>query len=589
MAAGRPGPRDAREGESPTGRVTRTSPVEERLSAILEDHDFPALSRQIVDTISALDDDATSVRRLANVVLREYSLTLRVIRTANSAHYRRGGRPIQSATQAMLLIGARTVRHLAGSLLLFEHYHRQSPGLRELMLLSLITANHAREVAVRLGLGDPEEAHLCGMFRNLGEVLIACHSPQDYARIHALERDGRHEGPQAAFEILEFTYEDLGEAMSRHWGMPESVLQGLRARGPQAASRLGAVIAFSHELTRAIYRAGTSESLPDAALEDVMARYARQLALTREQVREVVDAALAETREVFAGARVTVDDLRLRRLSNAACVALGAAPRPSGDWDAAVEATDAAAAMVELRERLLQEAEGTVDPASGSDLGHVLLMALEGALRGGPFDRVVALVLTPRRTELRARSGLGVGVERLLEAFHFPLNPRGGPLVSALLRKEATYFPVDRELTAEEARWAHGFGAASFGVFPVTVDGALVGCLYCDRVDAASRPDGATVAFIVQLTALVVRAIRDRRASAGGRASPGVASDGDSRSAGPAEAGRWSAEVKVALVLRLLRGEAPAAVSRESGASPTDLEAWKQAFLEGAAARLGDG
>ena len=169
---------------------------------------------------------------------------------------------------------------------------------------------------------------------------------------------------------------------------------------------------------------------------------------------------------------------------------------------------------MQLRERLLQEAEGTVAPASGRDLGQVLLVALEGALRGGPFDRVVALVLTPRRTEVRARSGLGAGVERLLEAFHFPLNARGGPLVNALLRKQQTYLPVDRMLTAEEARWAQGFGAASFGVFPVIVDGALVGCLYCDRVDAALLPDGATVAFIEQLTALVVRAIRERRAPA---------------------------------------------------------------------------
>ena len=37
----------------------------------------------------------------------------------------------------MLLLGVRTVRDLATSLILFEHYQRKSPGLKELMLLSM--------------------------------------------------------------------------------------------------------------------------------------------------------------------------------------------------------------------------------------------------------------------------------------------------------------------------------------------------------------------------------------------------------------------------------------------------------------------
>ena len=159
------------------------------MAHIQEASDFPALSRQIIDTISMIDDDASSLQRLANVVLREYSLTLAVVRTANTAHYRRTGRPIQSATHAMMMLGARTVRHLASSLLLFENYSRRSPVLKELMVMSLITANHAREVSTRLECSDPEEAHLCGMIRNIGEVLIACHFPDDYARIQERVHD----------------------------------------------------------------------------------------------------------------------------------------------------------------------------------------------------------------------------------------------------------------------------------------------------------------------------------------------------------------------------------------------------------------
>ncbi len=43
---------------------------------------------------------------------------------------------------------------------------------------------------------------------------------------------------------------------------------------------------------------------------------------------------------------------------------------------------------------------------------------------------------------------------------------------------------------------------------------------------------------------------------------------------------RWSASRKTELVLRLLRGEALDAVSRESQIPAHELESWKRAFLE---------
>jgi transposase len=48
----------------------------------------------------------------------------------------------------------------------------------------------------------------------------------------------------------------------------------------------------------------------------------------------------------------------------------------------------------------------------------------------------------------------------------------------------------------------------------------------------------------------------------------------------PAVPERWSAARKTELVLRLLRGEALDAVSRESQVPALELESWKRVFLE---------
>jgi len=562
-------------------------PVKARLTRILEGRDFPALSQQIIETITALDDDASSLQRLTNVVLREYSLTLSVVRTANSAHYRRADRQIQSATRAMMLLGARTVRQLASSLLLFENYSRRSAGLKELMLLSLLTANHAREVATRLGRGEPEQAHLCGMFRNLGEVLIACHFPDDYARIHGIVRTGKQNDGAVAFSVLGFRYEDLGEEMCKYWGMPDSVTAGIRARGNSFTCEDSAITAFSHDLTNAIYRRDAERGDPRNDLNEVITRYSSRLKLTRVQVREIVESALEETRELFANARVSVDALRMRQLSEAACSALGVPALGNGEW-AAIGSDDEHDKAEALRERLRQELESKVDADSGCDLGQILLLAIEGMLRGGQFDRVVACVLSPDRARLRARSGLGAGVESLLAQFDFPMTHQGAPVPSALLQRKPLYLPTDRAMNAAELQFASTLGIGQFGVFPIVVSGQIVGCLYGDRVAREPLPDKITLQYAVTLTDLVVKAIHARRRDSSTPArhqTPTVASSAQT----PVQPSTMTVELKGALVLRLLQGEAVAAVAASSGVPVAQLEQWRSDFMAGAMARLGGG
>src|SRR4051812_28656993 len=89
------------------------APEDVFVGRILAAEDFPAFSKVMNDLMASLRDDDASAQRLANLVLRDYALTVKVIRTANTVHYNRSGRQVQSATHALMLLGARTVRDLA--------------------------------------------------------------------------------------------------------------------------------------------------------------------------------------------------------------------------------------------------------------------------------------------------------------------------------------------------------------------------------------------------------------------------------------------------------------------------------------------
>ncbi len=546
------------------------SPVEGRLQRILADVDFPAISNDALEALKEVPDDESSIQRLANIVLREYALTVKVLRTANSAHYRRTDKHIRSAAHAMLLLGAGTVRHLAASLLLFEHYRKRSPGLKELMLLSLLTANHARELALLRGLPDPEEANLCGMFRNLGEVLVAAYFPRDYARIlQAMEQRGCGQAA-AAFEVLGFPYEALGEAMARNWGMPDRVVAGIRSAGTQASDDLLAITAFAHELTTAVYRRDADPARD--GVTEVLARFAKRLKLGRDEVGGVLQSALKETRATFAAANVTLDGLTLRKQQHAALAALGsheslAIDDESGDAAPGAGRETTADPLQLVRLELRGEVERMAMPGSGEVLSRVILTALEAAFRGGPFQRVVLCMMTTDHRQLKARNGLGAGVESLLDRFTCDVDSRTSPIALAVGRHAGVCLPLERDFSPTEWRFAQTFAASSYLVVPLIVAGKAIGGLYCDRGPGDDVPDTATVAYVRAVCETVQRGITARNADAHGQ-------------------GIHTAEFKRDAVLRLFAGEAVGAVATALSIEPDTLEIWRRDFLAGAMARL---
>ncbi|MEO7965956.1 MAG: helix-turn-helix domain-containing protein, partial [Gemmatimonadaceae bacterium] len=302
---------------------------------------------------------------------------------------------------------------------------------------------------------------------------------------------------------------------------------------------------------------------------------------------------------------VSIDDLRLKRLNGQAMAELGSwSPTPVDGLPTqpspAVLESDPAE-IARLRAELTAEVVRVVHPSSGEDLNRVILIVLEGILRGGPFNRVIFCMMTPDRTALKARYGLGDQADQVLERFSFELSPREGPIPVAMLRRQSIYVPVERDFTAQELRFAQSLGSSSFGVFPVVVGGRLLGCVFCDRPWNSKLPDKATLAYVRSLCDGAVRGIEARvsgtmatvaaRASSGGQAALGatVARVPSGVQQVVRATPAYSAAHKSEMILRLLRTNDAEGIARECGVSEEKLEQWKKEFLAGAIAGLRNG
>jgi len=440
-----------------------------------------------------VDDSAVSAHQLTDLIIRDYSLTLKVLRAANSQNY--SGRPILSITRAVTHLGTVAVRHLASSILIFEHFHNKPAGVRELMMLSMLSANHVREIVRLVGNVPLEEAYLCGMTHNVGEVLTAYYLPAQYARILALVEKQHKPLPAACLEVLQFSFEELSTAIVRYWGMPETIgapkQRGVASRGSGRSQDdvLPAAVSLGNMLTTAVYRMGP-EGRSDR-LKSCLREHGAILPLMQKDVEVILDRAIDATKESFATMHVNINELRLRAQTRSALESLrevqpddstnSAADTPerldTGTTDLERDAGLGGRPSEITLEMLTKEACSGLESPSNFDLTTFIMTVLEAIYRGVGFDRVLFGFSNQDRTHIEGRLGLGEDIDALIEQFRFRLSMSGGPVSVALLCKRA--------IVADAQEGSAGdlieiFGCSYLVLYPLLALGKVVGCLYMD-------------------------------------------------------------------------------------------------------------
>ncbi len=280
--------------------------------------DLPVLPCNMHGLLAAAESETTSFAGLARFVSLDLGLTAKVLRVVNSGQYasRMAASPVPSVSRAVSMLGIDAVAEFAATALSAAQTATGLSGVKPLMLTSLITAHHARQVALRARFPWLEDAFLCGMLRNLGEVLVAYHLPEEYATILREMCQGSDERT-ACFRVLEFSYEDLGKGMARQWNLPERPGQCMerwetfQCRSASGIDRLRMVTNFSHGLTEAVYRRDPAES--HSRLSLLIDRFGDALGLAECDLKAIVKLAAGDAKDVFEASGIPVSDLRLGR------------------------------------------------------------------------------------------------------------------------------------------------------------------------------------------------------------------------------------------------------------------------------------
>jgi hypothetical protein len=485
-----------------TGRLNKEDKLEICVRSIFHGEGVPPFCDHANEVmLHTLDLDGGNSKDLVKIILQDLGLATQVLRLANSAMYNHSGRPILGIAHAVILLGWLQVRNMVSAVRFIEHFANRSPGLREMVLLSVLTAAQSRDVAAAIGYPRPEEAYVCGLFRNLGEVLIACHYPNEYSRVILTMEEEDIPERAACIRVLDFSWDEVGMRVAAGWNMPAQVRRSMAEGmlpGPSLDRCLASITGYGHNLTRALYRKGAA--LDTVYLETALNTSGQPALVSVRDLCRIVDSAVLETRETFSALQIPIETLSLSNQAKRARQILESMP----SFDSAGLST---------LDQAIQSAAGAVNQG---DLNLTPFISnLLDAVRAAGFERVVFALMNENLTFIRGRLASGERVDDLLNRFQFPMDGADGPIRAALQRKEDIYVDRARDARYDTSALVLALEPGGFALLPIIIEHKTAGCLYADLRGSPQGFDAIRPAF-GRVRDLIAQAIRKQASQPAG-------------------------------------------------------------------------
>ncbi len=481
--------------------------VEFLLRRMQHKSDFPVLSESIRTLNQLAAAEVEDIGRLAAVITRDFSLTNKILRVVNSAYYSRFAGKIGTISRAVVVLGMKSIRAIAASLIFFEHLHdkTQASSLKDDIASAVFSASLAKQAAEDAGIENVEECFLCTMLHNLGRILVTYYLNEEGKEVERLVRQEGLRSEQAEKRALGMTFEQIGIAIAGQWNFPSIITHGMARIDPAAPGDLNSlevkmrlIASFSNEVAQVLGQQPVAGQPPQ--VQGVLKRYRTGLAISERRLESM----LAEARSQFQD---LTGSLTVGGRGNGFIQRLKMNTRTSPE--AEVEGTDAgltqALGLVTVGQQGV-DSDSRAEDACGHtsealltaglqevssmlldekvNLSQLFNVVLESIYRGMGFQRVLLCLRDVGRQEIVARTGFGVDDEHFMTGFRFPVRYSPNVFHAALKNGVDLHISdtLDPKIQGDIPSWYRKISSAgSFLIFPLVVAGKPLGLIYADH------------------------------------------------------------------------------------------------------------
>jgi HD-like signal output (HDOD) protein len=182
--------------------------------------DVFVLPEAVIKIKQLIDDDATSIDEIAEVIHYDPAVMSQVLKISNSALYKFPN-TISTVTKAIQVIGTRSIYDLVlayGVASAFKDIDPEVIDLDRFWEQSVSCALLCKYLAEEVGLKEPEKMFVCGLLHNLGELVLVQLNPKDANKCTSISSE---ETPLALQKKhLGFSYADISFELLKLWGIP---------------------------------------------------------------------------------------------------------------------------------------------------------------------------------------------------------------------------------------------------------------------------------------------------------------------------------------------------------------------------------
>ncbi|MBC7624209.1 MAG: HDOD domain-containing protein [Aeromicrobium sp.] len=452
--------------------------------------DFPALGEAVSAINRIAASETGSVSALTAVILKDVSLTNKLLRMVNTVNYKRFGGSILTVSRAVAVLGFDAVRNSALSLILFEHLKNseQRGELRRLMAKSYFASEIARDLSGDLYGSTPEEGAIAAMFFDLGKLLITFYLFEEAQQIERRALQANCGEEKAAREVMGVSYSALGVAIAKRWGFPDQLVDALaRSETAQDDRRAKNVLGSIADCANAITQCGSA-----AEFAAVARRFKGSLGLTADRLQTIREACMTRT-----AADAKQMGLNLGELSCAIAEARIGANASSAALVAPADATTRQGSFdshgsqdTSQRHSMLVAGISDISQTLAGDfeLLHVMRIIVETLYRGSSFRRVLLFTKDAAGEKLSCRMGFGPGSAAFVSEKYAISLAASRDVFYGCLSRNADLMINDtaaEKIAAVLPPWYQSrFNAQSALLLPLTAQKKTLGLLYLDTVDS---------------------------------------------------------------------------------------------------------
>lgn len=445
----------------------------------LSEKDMPVFSGTVSEVTEVVNSQETSASDVAQVVLRDASLTGRLLKAVNSFHFNPTNQAINTVTRAVMVMGFDQVRVLALSMILVDNLNKgtQRQKLIDEMAQAFHAATQAQEFAKLNKVGEPEDIFVATLLSRLGKMAFWAFADKKADELVQHIEAGQDE-TAAETEVLGFHLAELTIALSQEWHLGDVVndyLHGWMDKSKAACIQAGLKLAD-------VSRTGWDNAAADKIINEIASSLGLKPELVRESAHDNAKTAREVTRlygSYAASQCIPLPEHLLQEETTPDIAATESDEHDSQTEKAVVQAYPEP--DINYQMTVMQEISATVQERPS--IGIILEMVLEGIHRGVGMDRAVFAMFNPERTQLTCKYVVGDNAEEIQQRLTIDVRRPENIFHQIIKGQQPRWIPGDpTQLGGTLSRETMQLlGRPPYYVMPAIVRNKVIGLFLADR------------------------------------------------------------------------------------------------------------